>query len=93
MRGIVGIAALVVALTSSAAFAEGNCHTYAMAAIRQYQEAASIPGCFRGPLNRRWAPDYDAHRSWCESVGMGVAHGEFLARRHAIETCRYHAGM
>lgn len=69
------------------AFAIDPCHTYAMAAICQYVEASHIPGCFKAALNRRWAPDYNVHRSWCDSVGPDVAHGEFAIRRDIIAQC------
>jgi len=90
-KGLVIAGALLGALAQPA-YADGNCHTYAMAAIHQYVEASHIPGCFKAALNRRWAPDYNAHRSWCDSVGPAVAHGEYLARRDAIARCRQEAG-
>ncbi|MDR3439047.1 hypothetical protein [Telmatospirillum sp.] len=93
MKRTVFTALLIVASMGgqSASADEGNCRTYAAAAIRQYEIARHIPGCFRGELTRRWYPDYDAHLGWCRRVGFDAAHGEYVVREQAIEGCRRRA--
>ena len=79
-------------LCAGPAAATETCHTYAMTAISQIEEAASLPGCIVGPPPARWDADYNAQRTWCERVGLWDAHVETWARRDAIFACRRRVG-
>ncbi|SRR6266540_4037983 len=60
---------------------EGNCHFYAMTAVRQQEENVRR-GCERsGPP---WNSDYDAHRNWCNSASAAQRRRETQARADSL---------
>ena len=83
---------LAGAMTPALAMDPGYCDRYARSAIVQFRRAADIPGCFRGPLTIRWAPNYQAHYGWCLGASRYATQSEVRTRVLALQNCRHRAG-
>jgi hypothetical protein len=65
--------------------AQTVCSRYAQRAVRQFQTAASRPGC--GMNDARWHANYQAHFDWCTTAQPAWLRSEDGARAQHLATC------
>lgn len=93
MKRLVLAAALAGAATfaASAAQAAGEdfCRDYTDAALRQVNEALSMPRCAAHlPNTPRWSTDRHVHWDWCRGATREAADAERDGRKVFIDHCR-----